>query len=118
GPRGVPHIVVKDRDAAGAQLVAHQALDFRVVDALDLLGRIEVGDRGRRLDQGEAVAVERELGFTAARIFDRDVARVVDAVPARHAGRRVDAVARGLFRATLQVMKRRGKVSWSYGNIE
>src|SRR3954447_17010214 len=61
-PRGVSHVVIEDEDAAGAQRIAHQALDFRVVDALDLVGRIEVCHRGRRLDEGEAVAVERELG--------------------------------------------------------
>jgi len=38
GPRGVSHVVVKDKDAASAQRVAQQAFDFRVVDALDLSG--------------------------------------------------------------------------------
>ncbi len=108
-PRGVAHIVVEDEDAAGAQFVVQQALDFRVVDALDLFGRIEIGDRGRRLDQREAVAVEREVGFTAARVLDRDLVRIVDAVPARHAGRRFDAVGGRLFGAAFQVMERRGE---------
>jgi hypothetical protein len=30
--------VIEHEDAAGAQGVAHQALDFRIVDALDLFG--------------------------------------------------------------------------------
>src|ERR1700719_1254987 len=118
GPRGVAYIVVKDENAAGAQLVAHQALDLRVVDALDLLGRIEVGDRGRRLDQGEAVAVERELGFTAARVLNLDIVRVVDAVPARNARRRLDTVRGRLFGAAFQVMERRGQGCRGYSDIE
>src|ERR1700730_14864479 len=117
-PRGIAHVVVEDADAAGAQFVAQQALDFWVVDALDLLGRIEIGDPGRRLDQGEAVAVERELRLTAARVLDRDVARIVDAVPARHAGRRLDAVRGRLLGAALQVMECRGQGFRGYGDIE
>jgi hypothetical protein len=93
--------VVENEDAAGAQFVAQQALNFRVVDAFDLVGRIEIADRGRRVDQGEAIAVERELRFTAARVLDRDGLRIVDAVPARHARRRLDAVRRRSLGAAL-----------------
>src|SRR5208282_2104585 len=117
-PRGVAHIVVEDEDAAGAQFGAQQALDLRVVDAPDLLGIVEIGDRGRRLDQRKAVAVERELRFTAARVLDRDVLRIVGAVPARHAGRRLDAVRGRLFAAAFEVMKRGGQAFWGYGDIE
>jgi hypothetical protein len=48
----------KDNDAAGVRRVA---LDFHVVDALDLLRRIEVG---RRL----GVVVEREVRRRAPRL--------------------------------------------------
>src|SRR5689334_10193726 len=117
-PRGVAHVVVEDGDTASAQLIAHQALDFRVVDALDLLRRIEIRDRGWRLDQGEAVAVERELRFRAARVLDCDVVRIVGAVPTRHAGRRLDAVPGGLFGAAFEVMERRGEGFRGYSDIE
>jgi hypothetical protein len=110
--------VVKHENAAGAQFVAHQALDLRVVDALDLLGRIEIADRGRCLDERETVAVERELRFTAARVLDRDVVRIVGAVPARHAGRRLDAVRGRLFGAAFQVMEGRGEGFRGHGDIE
>src|SRR6516164_3883596 len=52
-PCGVAHVVVEDEDTVGAQFVAQQALDFRVVDPLDLVGRIKICDLGRRLDQAK-----------------------------------------------------------------
>ncbi len=75
--------MVEDKDAAGTKRVEQQTLDLRVVDTLDLLGIIEIANCSRRLDQGEAVTVERELRFATPRVFDRDLVRIVDAVPPR-----------------------------------
>ena len=58
-PCGIAHIVVEDEDAAGTEFVAQKLLDFRIVDAVDLLGIIEIDDGCRRLDEREAVAVQR-----------------------------------------------------------
>src|SRR5882724_7984864 len=111
GPRRVAHVVVENKDTARAQPVAHQALDLRVVDPLDLLRRIEIANRGWRLDQGEAVAVERELGFAAARVLDPYIARIVEAVPDRHTRRWLDPIIGRLFGTVLEVMERRRKRS-------
>ena len=105
-------------DTAGAELVPQQAFDFRVIDALDLVRRIEVGDSSRRRDQSEAVAVERELGFTAAGVLDRDLMRIVDAIRARHAGRRFDAIIRRLFGAAFEVKEGGGEGFRGYGDIQ
>src|SRR4029077_785171 len=69
-------------------------------------------------DQREAVTVERELGFTIARVLDSNLARIVGAVPARHTGRRLDAIGGRLLAAAYQIMKRRGQGLRGYSGIE
>src|SRR4051812_46499378 len=110
--------MVEDKDAAGAEPVLQQLLDFRIVDALDLVGLVKVGDRGRSLDQLKSVAVEGELGLAAAGVLDRDLMRIVLAVPARYASGRVGPVARRLFGAAFQVMERRGQRLGGKGHIQ
>src|SRR5262249_51230310 len=100
-PPRVAYIVVKDEHAAGTDFIAKQLLDFGVVGALDLLVVIEVCDRGRRLCEGKAVAVECKFGFPTARILDRDLSLVIDAVPLRHARRWIDAIKGRFFGTTL-----------------
>ena len=95
-----------------------QALDLGVVDPLDLSSGVEVADRGRRLDQRETVAVEGELRLMATRVLDPDVVRIIDAVPARHAGRRLGDIARGFFFAALQVVQSRGDGSGGRHDVE
>src|ERR1700751_3789511 len=66
----ITHIVVEDNDAAGTQLVTQKAFDLRIIDALDLVGIIEIADSGRRLYEGETVTIDRELRFATARVLD------------------------------------------------
>ena len=54
----------------------------------------------------------------AARVLDRDLARIVGAVPARHTGGRLDAIGGRLFRAPYQVMECRVEGLGDYGGIK
>src|SRR5690606_11190754 len=51
--------------------------DLRDIDALDLVGIIEVADGGLALDEHEAVALELELARDRARIADYDLVRPI-----------------------------------------
>jgi hypothetical protein len=86
--------MVEDEDAAGAEPVPQQLLDLGIVDALDLIRVVKVGDCGRCSDQLKSVAVEGELGLAAAGVLDPDLMWIVLAVPARYARGRVGPVAR------------------------
>jgi hypothetical protein len=66
----VAYIVVEHDDARGTERVAQQALDFWVVNRLNLAGVIEVADCGRRFDQREAIAVQGELWPATPRVLD------------------------------------------------
>jgi hypothetical protein len=101
----VAHVVVEHYNARRAERIPQQALHFGIVHRLDLVRIIEVVDRGRRLDQREAVAIQGELRLAASRAFDSHHVRIVNAVPHRHAGRRFHHVARRPFRRALQIMQ-------------
>jgi len=66
----------------------------------------------------KAIAVNRELGFATARVLDRHLARIIYAIPGRHAGRRLSDIPRRLFRAALEVMECRCDGLRRYGDIE
>src|SRR5262249_44384926 len=83
-----------------------------------LLGIIEVADRGRRLDEREAVAVERKFRLAAARVLDRDLARIVGAIPARHTRRRLDPIGGPPFGPAYPIMECRVEGLGGYGGIK
>ncbi len=84
--------VVEDVDAVGAGEFLHEPLDLGVVDAPDFLVVEEVAHRALVLRQGKAIGVERHIARDGARIVDRHLVGLVDAVAARHAGRRLEGV--------------------------
>ncbi len=97
-PPRVPYIVVKDEYATGTKRSVQQLIDFGIIDALDLIGIIKIDDCCRCLGEGKAVSVEREFRFAATCIFDPYFAFIIDAVPLRHPGGRIDAIVGRLFR--------------------
>ena len=117
-PGDVAHGVVEDEHAACAQAILQELFDLGIVGLLHFVFGVEVADLRRRLDECEAVGVERELVLAAAAVLDADLARIVDAVPLRHARRRVEHVAHGLLGAALQVVQGRGERLGLNGSIE
>ena len=57
----VAHDVIENQHALGAGHPLYQALDFWVIDRLDLIGIVKILDRGFVLGEHEAVGVEREF---------------------------------------------------------
>lgn len=103
---GLADRVVEQEDALRARLLEEEALDLRVVDALDLGVGVEgrAGGGGGDVAEGaEGVPVEREVGFAAADVVDLDRVLRVGEVALREAGggfldvvERLGAVARRL----------------------
>jgi hypothetical protein len=104
---GAAHTVIKHKYTRRAQGFAQEALNFRVVDAFDLVRRVEVSHLSWRAHQLEPVTVEREFGLAAARVFDQYIARIVDAAPGDNARRRFADIAYRLLVATYLIMQRR-----------
>ena len=67
-PGGVAHVVVEDKDAAGAQFVAQQALDLRVVDVLDLVARIKSATTVGALMRAKPLRSARSPSLCGARV--------------------------------------------------
>ncbi len=75
--------------ALGAGYPLYQALDFGIIDRLDLIGIVKILDRSFVLGKDEAVGVERELTQHLAAVMYGDALLDVFSRPARNSGRQI-----------------------------
>src|SRR5579862_6526451 len=68
----ITHDVIESQHALGAGYPLYQALDFGIVNRLDLIGIVKVLDRSFVLGEDETVGVERELTQHLAAVVYRD----------------------------------------------
>ena len=68
----ITHDVIENHHPLGAGYTLQQALDFGVVNGLDLIGIVKVLDRSFVLCKHETVGVEREFAEHLAAVADSD----------------------------------------------
>jgi len=77
------------QDPIGAGNLCDETLGFGIVDAVQLILVVKIFDRALVLDNGEALAVERQPRRNRPGVVDRHPMGLGDAGRAGHAGRRV-----------------------------
>src|SRR5229473_5404326 len=81
--------VIENHYPLGAGYPLQQALDFGVINGLDLIGIVKVLDRGFVLCENETVGVEREFAEHFAAVTDNDASLDVFSGPAWDSSRRI-----------------------------